>query len=270
MNAGAGLAATVLGIPAAAFAIGLFAPAIPMIHASTLKYHAEQWKRRELPIPEDETLLAGMYLDVIPTGLQDPAGIPRRKPIRPVPWSEAIGTVPGWLAAPSSRQRAYVTLGTVAYGAVEVLRRALDDLGGLDLDVLVAVGPEGDPTLLGSVPDSVHVERFVDQSRVLPLVDVVVHHGGTGTMLGCLANGLPQLILPQGADQFHNGGLVTDAGAGMMLHNDDQLPGAIAEQATALLADGPERAAARRFRESIAAQPAPADVVPELVRFAGG
>ena len=58
---------------------------------------------------------------------------------------------------------------------------------------------------LGDVPPSVHLERFVDQAAVLRSVDLVVHHGGSGTMLGAAAHGRPQLVLPLGADQFYNG-----------------------------------------------------------------
>ena len=61
----------------------------------------------------------------------------------------------------------------------------------------MTVGPRGDSSALGPVADSVHAERFLPQHLVLPLVDVVVHHGGTGTMLGALEAGLPQLVLPQ-------------------------------------------------------------------------
>ncbi len=48
------------------------------------------------------------------------------------------------------------------------------------------VGPDGDPAALGDVPPHVHPERFVPQEKVLPHLDIVVHHGGTGTMLGAL------------------------------------------------------------------------------------
>ena len=79
----------------------------------------------------------------------------------------------------------------MAFGAVEVLNRAVFAIAPLDVDLLVAVGPEGDPAALGAVPGNVHVERFVAQADVLPLVDIVVHHGGTGTVLGTFAAGYP-------------------------------------------------------------------------------
>ena len=42
---------------------------------------------------------------------------------------------------------------------------------------------------------------------------LVVHHGGSGTMLGALAHGLPQLRRPQGADQFLNAEALLPTGA---------------------------------------------------------
>jgi UDP:flavonoid glycosyltransferase YjiC (YdhE family) len=150
------------------------------------------------------------------------------------------------------------------------LRRAVDDIASLDVDVLVAVGPEGDPALLGAVSDNVHVERFVAQSAILGLVDLVVHHGGTGTVLGALAAGLPQLILPQGADQFFNAEAISALGAGRALRNDQQEPGAIAASVAAMLGSRDERDVAIRLSQEIAAQPTPGDVVGELEQLVAG
>ena len=130
-------------------------------------------------------------------------------------------------------------------------------------------GQKGEPAALGELPDNVHVERFVAQSALLPLVDLIVHHGGTGTVLSALEVGLPQLLLPQGADQFFNAEILTTAGAGRALSNDAQQPGAIGEAVQALLDDAPERQVAARLRDEIAAMPSPADVVPSLIKLAG-
>ena len=181
--------------------------------------------------------LAAALLDPVPPSMRDhaSAGTIRSVPIRPVAFSESVGQVPDWLTAPGTRPRVYSTLGTVAFGAVEVLGRAVGEIAPLDVDLLVAVGPEGDPAALGAVADNVHVERFVAQADVLPLVDIVVHHGGTGTVLGAFAAGLPQLILPQGADQFHNARSLAGVGAGRALLNDEQLPGTIAQAVSEML-----------------------------------
>ena len=97
---------------------------------------------------------------------------------------------------------------------------------------------------------------------------MVVHHGGTGTVLGAFEAGVPQLILPQGADQFFNADALPRIGAARAIHNDDQAPGTIRDAVEALLADGPERQMTRRIQAEIAAMPSPAEVVGELVRYA--
>jgi UDP:flavonoid glycosyltransferase YjiC (YdhE family) len=104
----------------------------------------------------------------------------------------------------------YLTLGTI-FAEPGTFRAAIDAVAALDAEALVALGPV-DPAALGEVPPSVHLERFVHQAAILASVDLVVHHGGSGTMLGAAAHGRPQLVLPLGADQFYNG----DADVGRM------------------------------------------------------
>ncbi|ANZ40979.1 hypothetical protein BBK82_38350 [Lentzea guizhouensis] len=158
----------------------------------------------------------------------------------------------------------YLTLGTVGFGNTEVLRAAVDGLAELPVNVLVAVGP-GDPALLGEVPDSVRVAGFVPQAQVLRRAALVVHHGGTGTVLGTLAAGLPQLVLPQGADQFVNADALTEAGAGAKLVGPEVTAEAITEQARHLLDDPATRQVAAKVAGEIAEMPDPAAVVRQLV-----
>jgi UDP:flavonoid glycosyltransferase YjiC (YdhE family) len=253
-NVGAAVAADVLGIPAVAFGLGLWNPFLARWHDTAAAVQSHRW--------ETPPSLLGDYLDPMPPSLRSSPAT--RIPIRSVPWSESQG-VPEWLAQPSSRPRVYITLGTVVYGMVEVLRRAITETVEHDVEVIVAVGPEGDPGALGAMPANVHVERFVSQSDVMRHVDLVVHHGGAGTMLGALVNGLPQLILPQGADQFFNAAAIKRVRAGNALLNDEQAPGAIRATVGDLLTDGPERLNAKRLQEEIVEMPAPEDVAGTLV-----
>jgi UDP:flavonoid glycosyltransferase YjiC (YdhE family) len=57
-----------------------------------------------------------------------------------------------------------------------------------------------------------------------PRKSPIVHHGGTGTVLDALEAGLPQPLLPQGADHFVNVEILTAAGAVRALTNDAQQP----------------------------------------------
>jgi UDP:flavonoid glycosyltransferase YjiC (YdhE family) len=266
MDTGAGLAASVLGIPAAAYAIGLRNFVYSSLHQATVGYQRDVWLKRNRKPPEGGGLLAAALINPAPPTLRQTDGTQVLSiPIRSVAYNESSAGVPAWLASPRTRPRVYLTLGTVAFGAVDVLSRAIGEIAPLEVDILVTVGPEGEPAALGEVPDNVHVERFVAQSTVLPMVDLIVHHGGTGTVLSALEVGLPQLLLPQGADQFYNAEILPTVGVARALPNDAQQLGAIGDAVLALLGDSPERHTAARLRDEIAAMPSPAEVVPALV-----
>jgi len=149
-----------------------------------------------------------------------------------------------------------------------VLRGAIAALSRLPADVLVAVGP-GDPAALGPVPENVRVAGFVPQAEVLEHAGLVVHHGGTGTVLGTLAAGLPQLILPQGADQFANAETLSALGAAKALVGDAIRIDAIAAAARELLDGSAAREIAQGIAAEIAGMPAPEAVLDELVTWAG-
>jgi calicheamicin 3'-O-methyl-rhamnosyltransferase len=188
----------------------------------------------------------------------DPA---ERIPLRPVAPIASGDVVPAWVAAERARPLVYLTLGTYVSGHVDSLRAAAAGLGMLDIDALVTVGPDGDPAALGPLPDSVRVERFVPQGVLLPHLDVVAHHGGSGTMLGALSHGLPQLLLPHGADQFMNA-------QGLRLLPEEINPPAVADVVQALIDHPAHRESARAIAAETAAMPEPVETVPTLERLA--
>ncbi len=79
--------------------------------------------------------------------------------------------------------------------------------------MLLTTGHELD---LGAAPSNVRVERWVDQADVLGEAAVVVGHGGSGTTLGALAAGVPQVVAPLFADQPYNAARVAVVGAGVV------------------------------------------------------
>lgn len=203
-------------------------------------------------------------LDIFPDSLHSgaDAALVSRIPVRPVPWSEPGGSIPTWLGT-VRRPVVYLTLGTI-FAEPGTFRAAIDAISAVDVEVLVALG-RVDPASLGDVPPSVHLERFVDQAAVLRSVDLVVHHGGSGTMLGAAAHGRPQLVLPLGADQFYNGEAVTSAGVGRMLEPARVSAGEVAGAVKRLLGEPSFRAAAGVLRREIAVMPHPRDVLPEIM-----
>ena len=156
----------------------------------------------------------------------------------------------------------YLTLGTVV-ATGEVLAPAIEGLSTLDADILVALGSAAGADL-GAVPANVHVEAFVDQPAVLAHADLVVHHGGSGTILGALTTGTAQLLLPKGADQFFNADAMAHAGLASVLEPSQVTADAVATLARAAL-EG-HRPAVDAVRGEIARMPHPAEVVDRLVQ----
>ncbi|GAA1346379.1 glycosyltransferase [Saccharothrix algeriensis] len=219
--------------------------------------------------PTAADLPARPHLDICPPSLQDAdfLATAERVELRPVPYSEPARTP--WRVEGASRPLVYLTLGT-AFGTPEVLTTAIRGLAALDAHVVVASG-RVPPERLGAVPDNVAVHAWVPQADLLPHVDVVVHHGGSGTTLGALAVGAPQLVLPQGADQFANAAALTAAGAALSLLPGELGADAVTEHARTLLArhgHADHRDAARAIAAEIARMPSPDEVartLPDLV-----
>ena len=113
------------------------------------------------------------------------------------------------------------------------------------------------------------MERWVDQTRVLERSAVVVSHGGSGTFLGALAQGLPQLCLPQAADQFRNAEGGRRAGAALALMPGEISPESVLAAVSELLGDPTLRAGSGRVAAEIAAMPSPEDVVVRLLERYG-
>lgn len=203
------------------------------------------------------------HLDICPPSLQDKEFLTsaERIELRPVPFSE-----PAVLPWEETGPVIYLTLGT-AFGTPQILKAAIEGLAALGEAVIVAAGRVS-PDLLGGLPDNVTVHTWVPQAELLSHVDVVVHHGGSGTTLGALAFGVPQLVLPQGADQFANGDAVVAAGAGLCLQPGQVTAEAVAEQVRRLRRDASFREAAREVAVEIAAMPGPDEVARGLEDYA--
>ncbi|WIX79778.1 glycosyltransferase [Amycolatopsis carbonis] len=260
-NPGGAFAAMKAGIPAMGHGFGRVATGgIADGIRKAVEEHAI-----ELGITGEERFSWGNpFVDICPPSVQSPeflAGA-RRLPLRPVGWSEP-GDLPAGVAG-RSRPLVYLTLGTTPMSQAHLLTSAISALAALDADVLVATGPSVDVASLGEVPANVRLEAWVPQSELLPHVDLVVHHGGSGTTLGAFTAGVPQLVLPQGADQFSNAEAVAAAGVGDQLVGDAVTTEAVREKAQRLLTDSAVADAVRALAAEVAAMPSPDEVAAQL------
>jgi UDP:flavonoid glycosyltransferase YjiC (YdhE family) len=164
--------------------------------------------------------------------------------------------------APAARPTVYFTLGTVFnVESGDLFARVLAGLRDLPIDVVATVGREIDPAELGPQPANIRVERYIDQAAILPDCAAVVSHGGSGSVLGALAHGLPMVLLPVGADQPLNAARCSELGVGRALDAVDATSDDVRAAVAEVLDDPAYRQAAERLRDEIAALPGPQHTV---------
>jgi UDP:flavonoid glycosyltransferase YjiC (YdhE family) len=258
------IVATLVSAPNITLSFGSTLPA-PRV-AATGDAVAPLWAAHGLEARPFGGTYDNLYLDIYPPSLQ-PSGRPHIPSIQPLRPSDVVTgedePLPAWVAGPSGDPLVYVTLGTV-FSNDAVLGSVLDGLRDLPVRVVATVGPRGEPDALGPQPDNVHVARYIPQTQLLEHCSLVVSHAGSGTFLAALAAELPQVCIPQAADQFFNAAACAQAGAGIALAPDALSAESVRDAVVALLDDTAYRDAARRVSGEIAAMPSPTEVADKL------
>lgn len=138
---------------------------------------------------------------------------------------------PAWVETWSSpwpdddpRPLVIVSFSTFFQGQADVVGRAAEALGRLDVRGLVLLGPALDPAD-APAPPNVVVVRSAPFSAVLPHAAAVVTHAGHASVVRPLLEGVPVVCLPLGRDQADNAVRVATRNAGLTLS-----PEASAEQ----------------------------------------
>ena len=140
----------------------------------------------------------------------------------------------------------------------------------LPINIIVTVGRQIDPESFGPQPDNLRIERYIPQSVLLPHCDLVVNHGGSGSVIGALAHGLPVVVIPLGADQSLNAGRCEQLGVGVALNAVRATPESVGDAVAAVLLAPSYRTAAERIRGEIAGLPGPDAAVPLLEQLVIG
>ncbi|MEV4515298.1 nucleotide disphospho-sugar-binding domain-containing protein [Dactylosporangium sp. NPDC049525] len=173
-------------------------------------------------------------------------------PMRHLP--ATVGKLSEPFPGPAGRPRIVVSRSTVdGPGSGGLMRAVVAVAADVPADILL-VRPE--PGLPARLPGNVFTTGWVPLDALMPTLAAVVHHGGAGTVLGALAAGIPQLVVPGPGDRRHNAGVVERSGAGWAM----SAAAITADQLHRLLSDYGLRTTAGRFRTSIAARPHPDEV----------
>jgi UDP:flavonoid glycosyltransferase YjiC (YdhE family) len=216
--------------------------------------------------PEVAMLGRFLVLSPFPPSFRDPAfPLPgNTHSLRPhlatAPKGEAV---PAWLTELGDRPTVYFTLGTVFNTeSGDLFPRALAGLRELPVNLVVTTGPHIDPAEFGPQPANVHMEQYVTQSLILPHCDAVVSHGGSGSVMGALAHGLPMTLLPMGADQPENADRCAALGVGRGLDVLRSTSEDIRDAVSGVLEDPSYRRAAEAIREEMLTLPGSESAVP--------
>jgi UDP:flavonoid glycosyltransferase YjiC (YdhE family) len=227
---------------------------------------APLWRAQGLEPRPYGGLYDHLYLDIYPPSLQVPGGehLGARQLVRPVAFAGAADEgAHREITDRTGKPLVYLTFGTF-FNDGDAFRTALAGIRDVGVGLVVTVGPDGDPGAFGPQPPRVVVERYIPQTLLLPACDVVASHAGSGTMLATLALGIPQLCLPQAADQFLNAAAVARAGAALTLPPGEVSAAGVGEAIRRLLDEGGFRTQARRLAGEIASMPSPEEVVSVL------
>ena len=247
-QAGSMLAAR-LGIPAVAHGIGPMFPFYAQLIAAAGAAIGEPERWAQLSTEQ--------AVDLCPPSLQPEGTPPWPAPAAVRPSAGEHGELPPRVVEvlASDSPVAYFTLGTVKNADTRDFTTGLTALQEYDGTVIATMGRPIDSDGLGPLPANAVVAEFVPQAALLERADLLVSHSGSGTMLGGLVHGLPQVALPRGTDQPENAELLVRAGAGLLVAPEDYAVESIAAAVAEVTGNPSFRRAAARVRDEIADMP---------------
>lgn len=133
--------------------------------------------------------------------------------IGPLTWKQNLSAPRWW---PPSRDRGpiiYVTMGTT--GVADFFRIITEIFANSGMIVIVSTGAQ--ISHLGSHQGDFFFEEYLDGDLVMDVCDLVICHGGNGTIYQALSHGRPVIGIPTIPDQTFNMRRVEALGVGKML-----------------------------------------------------
>jgi UDP:flavonoid glycosyltransferase YjiC (YdhE family) len=164
------------------------------------------------------------------------------------------------------RPLAAVGFSTSFQNHVGVLQRVIDAMASLPMRGVVTLGDTIAPEELRA-PENVVLLHSAPHDALMRQANMVVTHGGHGTVMRALAHGRPMLVIPHGRDQNDNAIRVTERGAGLSLPANASVE-AIADALIALKVVPSFAANARLLGEKIATEAKDSPIVQELEALA--
>ncbi|EPX64410.1 Dolichol-phosphate mannosyltransferase [Cystobacter fuscus DSM 2262] len=256
MDLAAALVGEKLGIPHASIQVGggLIGGADQPFFMARLEAVRAEFGLK--PDPELREPFRHLHLSFMPASYFEPRLPPTTRYLKLEVFDQSGSEgLPGWVSSLSGRPVVYATLGTAFNKLIHLLGTIAKGLQEEPVELIITVGRDLDPAVLGPQPAHVHVERYIPQSLLLPRCDLAIMHGGYNSVMSALYAGLPGLIMPIAADQPINAQACARIGLARVVMPDTLTPQLIRQQVREMLADGAYRERARRLQAEALALP---------------
>jgi MGT family glycosyltransferase len=203
--------------------------------------HAEVRKRHGLPpirtlhdaIEGDITLLADLP-EFMPVHRDAPSSLRYTGPLL---WDANMGLPPWFSRLEPGRPTVYFTMGST--GDAKFFEEAVRVFGDTEYQVLITTGGLAE---IPNAPKNVFIAKYAPGEALMGSSDVVVSHGGNGTVYQALSRGVPIIGFPTIFDQEINMRRVRALGVGIQMSR-GRYSGASLQDAVKTVLDDP------RYRE---------------------
>ncbi|MDP9298229.1 MAG: glycosyl transferase [Actinomycetota bacterium] len=204
------------------------------------------------------------------------ADYPRERPIAPT-WhrlESSVRTTEAQFEVPESLREGdgalvYLSLGSLGSADVSLMQRLVDMLSDTPHRYIVSKGPQADRFELAG---NMWGEARLPQTSIIPVVDLVITHGGNNTTTESLHFGKPMIVLPLFWDQYDNAQRMDELGFGVRLDTYTFADREIRDAIDRMVGDEVLRARLRAIGEGIAARDGKtvaADLIERLGRERG-
>ncbi len=193
---------------------------LPSAAAVINKVAAEHGLR---PVERCADLLAGNLSLILGTPETDP--LPASANVQyvgPIVWQREKAVLPEWVdALDRHNPLIWVYSGNPRYAnaptpidSIVVIRAAIEALGGMPVHVVLTTGYQGVPDEVGALPPNFTHAAYLPGLAMAERCDLMVHHGGHGSVMTGLLAGTPAVIVPTITERESNARRLVASGAG--------------------------------------------------------
>jgi MGT family glycosyltransferase len=231
-------------------------------------------------------LLAGNLSLILGTPETDP--LPASANVQyvgPIVWQREKAVLPEWVDALSCHKPLiWVYSGNPRYAnaptpidSIVVVRAAIEALGDMPVHVVLTTGYQGLPDEVGALPPNFTHASYLPGLAMAERCDLMVHHGGHGSVMTGLLAGTPAVIVPTITERESNARRLVALGAGEIVMPVTRADGEKAIDAVVfgaavnrVLKDAAYRHAAKRVSESMRQYAGAKAAADQVEQFAAG